>query len=223
MPARPGRRDSCGPEVLDHHFLVAQHFVDVQRDALLRAADHHHRPRAADARRRARAGLQQRAQPEERQRSVAEREGAAGIGLLDLLGAARAARSRPASTARPLSASPQRSITTCVTAVVSGSTSLKLVPWPAAVAVSMRPPMALTSERTTSMPTPRPASSVTWSAVLKPGVKIRLARSASLSSAPGRDQAQRRRPCSRMRARSSPAPSSRNSTPTSLPSCVSVT
>ena len=79
-------------------------------------------------------------------------------------------------------ASPQRSITTCVTAVVSGSTSLKEVPWPAAVAVSMRPPIALTSERTTSMPTPRPASSVTVSAVLKPGAKIRLASSASPTS-----------------------------------------
>jgi hypothetical protein len=56
---------------------------------------------------------------------------------------------------------PLRIITTCVTAVVSGRTSLKLVPRPAWVLVSMRPPSALTSERTTSMPMPRPASSVT--------------------------------------------------------------
>ena len=70
-------------------------------------------------------------------------------------------------------------ITTCVTAVVNGSTSLKLVPLPQSVAVSMRPPIALTSERTTSMPMPRPASSVTVSAVVKPAVKIRLASSAS--------------------------------------------
>ena len=59
------------------------------------------------------------------------------------------------------------------------------VPCPAAVAVSMRPPMATTSERTTSMPTPRPASSVTVSAVVKPAVKIRLASSASSCSAAG--------------------------------------
>ena len=38
----------------------------------------------------------------------------------------------------------------------------------------MRPPSAFTSARTTSMPMPRPASSVTVSAVEKPGVKIRL-------------------------------------------------
>ena len=70
MPARPGSRDSCGPEVLDHHFLVAQHFVDVQRDALRRAADHHHRLRAP-GRAAAPARLQQRAEPEEGQHLVA--------------------------------------------------------------------------------------------------------------------------------------------------------
>ena len=62
------------------------------------------------------------------------------------------------------------------------------------------------------MPTPRPASSVTVSAVEKPGVKIRLASSASLVSAPAVDQAHRDAPLARMRARSRPAPSSRNST-----------
>jgi len=118
--------------------------------------------------------------------------------------------------------SPQRSITTCVTAVVNGSTSLKAVPWPAAVEVSMRPPIALTSDRTTSMPMPRPASSVTLSAVEKPEVKITLTSSASLWGA-----AASNRPCatalSRMRCRSRPAPSSRNSTPTSLPSWLTAT
>jgi hypothetical protein len=65
----------------------------------------------------------------------------------------------------PTASLPLRIITTCVTAVVSGSTSLKLVPRPAWVLVSMRPPSALTSARTTSMPMPRPASSVTCVAV----------------------------------------------------------
>ena len=49
----------------------------------------------------------------------------------------------------------------------------------------MRPPSAVTSVRTASMPTPRPASSVTSSVVVKPGVKIRLASSASVGVASG--------------------------------------
>ncbi len=117
--------------------------------------------------------------------------------------------------------SPHRSMTTCVTAVVNGSTSRKLAPWPWAVAVSMRPPMALTSARTTSMPTPRPASSDTLSAVLKPAAKIICASSASDASAPSANSPVERAR-SRMRARSSPAPSSRNSTPTSLPSWLTL-
>ena len=39
MPARPGRRGELRPEVLDHDFLVAQHFVHVQGDALRGAAE----------------------------------------------------------------------------------------------------------------------------------------------------------------------------------------
>ena len=53
----------------------------------------------------------------------------------------------------------------------------------------MRPPSAVMSVRTASMPTPRPASSVTSSVVVKPGVKIRLASSASVGVRVGRDQA----------------------------------
>ena len=51
-------------------------------------------------------------------------------------------------------------------------------------------PGPLTSERTTSMPMPRPASSLTSVAVEKPGRKIRSAASASLNSSPGSS-----RPC----------------------------
>jgi hypothetical protein len=118
--------------------------------------------------------------------------------------------------------SPQRSITTCVTAVVSGRISLNDVPLPASVAVSIRPPIATTSERTTSIPTPRPASSVTLVAVEKPGAKIRLASSTSVGSADP-SSSPISRPLRRMRSRSRPAPSSRISTPTSLPSCESAT
>ena len=168
MPARPGRRESCGPRFLTTTSWLPSDFVDVDRDALLGAAHDHDGAHPARPLARARAELQQRAEPEERQRRVAEL-------------VARRSRTRSSISAgvarRTISTSvdgtatvlsPQRSITTCVTAVVSGRTSLNDVPWPAAVAVSMRPPMAITSERTTSMPTPRPASSVTVSTVEKP-------------------------------------------------------
>ena len=113
----------------------------------------------------------------------------------------------------------QRSITTCVTAVVSGSNNLKRVPLPAVVCVSMRPPMAVTSARTTSRPTPRPASSVTTSVVLKPGLKINWQSSASVGAEPsGSNRLSMAR--SRMRCRSRPAPSSAMSTATSLPDCA---
>ncbi len=118
--------------------------------------------------------------------------------------------------------SPQRSMTTWVTAVVSGSTSWKRAPAPALVEISMRPPIATSSERTTSMPTPRPARPVTSVTVEKPGAQISWASCASSAraSAASRPSA---RPRSRMRARSRPAPSSLNSTATSLPSWRSLT
>jgi hypothetical protein len=83
----------------------------------------------------------------------------------------------------------------------------------------MRPPSAFTSERTTSMPMPRPDSSVTCSAVEKPGHEDQVGRfvltqgtcrlliSTLLQS-----------PLARMRRQVQTAPSSRNSTDTSLPS-----
>jgi hypothetical protein len=100
--------------------------------------------------------------PPARRRAARDRPrvAAAAVGLLDLaVGDPRTTSISVDGTATR--SSPQRSITTWVTAVVSGSTSRKLVPWPGVLAVSMRPPIALTSARTTSMPTPRPASSVT--------------------------------------------------------------
>ena len=190
MPARPGRRDSCGPRFLTTTSWLPRtsSTCSAMRCWALRITTTGMvRPVSVAAAR----ALQQRAEPEERQRSCRPSCSAAGVG---------SARSRRAWPRRTISTSvdgtatvvaPQRSITTCVTAVVSGSTRRKLVPWPAAVAVSMRPPMALTSVRTTSMPMPRPASSVTCSAVVKPGVKIRPASSASVGCDAGREQAHR--------------------------------
>ena len=70
-------------DVLDHHLLVAHHFVDVDGDTLRGAANYHHHLRA----RRgvaARAGLQQRCQPVEGDTLAVEIIAAAGIGGLGL-------------------------------------------------------------------------------------------------------------------------------------------
>ena len=182
-----GQARQLRPEVLDHHFLVAQHFVHVHGDALRGAAEDHHRCacRRGSLLRGATAAARR---PEEGQLLAAEIERRRCCRPAATPRPSRGAPSRPGWQARRPSRLPQRSITTCVTAVVSGSTSLKLVPCPAAVVVSMRPPSAFTSERTTSMPMPRPDSSVTCVAVEKPGMKIRLASSASSCSCLGVDQ-----------------------------------
>jgi hypothetical protein len=56
---------------------------------------------------------------------------------------------------------------------------VKVVPWPRTLAMSMRPPIAAMSFRTTSMPTPRPASSVRLSAVDRPEANTSCMRSDS--------------------------------------------
>ena len=61
---------------------------------------------------------------------------------------------------------------------------VKRVPAPGVASMSMRPPIALTSARTTSMPMPRPDSVVTSEAVEKPGVKISWASSRSVGLRP---------------------------------------
>ena len=83
--------------------------------------------------------------------------------------------------------------------------------------MATRPPSAVASERTTSIPTPRPASSVTTCAVVKPGLKIRSVSSASetLWSCVSKPVASA---LLRIRCRSSPPPSSENCSTTSLPS-----
>ena len=104
-----------------------------------------------------------------------------------------------------------------VTASVSGRRIWKVVPLPSTEVISMRPRIDSMLRRTTSMPTPRPEMSVSCSAVLKPGAKMRALISESVSDCDGET-----RPFSialaRMRSRLRPRPSSFSSTIT-LPPC----
>ena len=90
---------------------------------------------------------------------------------------------------------------------VSGRMIEKREPWPGLDEISMRPRMASTFLRTTSMPTPRPDTSVTTAAVENPGSKMSCQTSASLIRSFTRS---RPRSCAlaRMRSRSRPRPSS---------------
>ena len=94
---------------------------------------------------------------------------------------------------------------------------VKAVPRPRALVTSMRPPIACISVRTTSMPTPRPASSVTEPAVDSPDMKTSWTCSASESACSGVSS-----PLSmalaRSRSRSRPAPSSLTMSTTSFAS-----
>ena len=129
MPARPGSRDSCGPRFLTTTSWLPSDFVDVQRDALLRAAEDHHRqgspgvPAAPPACSKA---------PSQKNGTAASASGSCRWhrpAATSTVGQRRTISTSVAGTAIVSVAA--RSITTCVTAVVSGSTSLKLVPWPA--------------------------------------------------------------------------------------------
>src|SRR6266566_2786210 len=78
---------------------------------------------------------------------------------------------------------PTFTMSASVIATVSGRRILKRVPCPASLCTSISPPRRLTFERTTSMPTPRPAAVVTDVAVVRPGRKIRSRMSRSPSRA----------------------------------------
>ena len=67
------------------------------------------------------------------------------------------------------------------TASVSGSEIEKVVPLPGVVVIVIRPPSEAIAVLTTSMPTPRPDRSETSAAVEKPGRKISLSISPSVS------------------------------------------
>ena len=60
-------------------------------------------------------------------------------------------------------------VTMRVTVMVRGSCTVTQVPAPTRLVSHTSPPALRTAERTTSMPTPRPAISVSDSAVEKPG------------------------------------------------------
>jgi hypothetical protein len=72
-----------------------------------------------------------------------------------------------------------------VIASVNGRRMVKRVPMPRSERTSSVPPSWRTSLATTSMPTPRPAASVTREAVLKPGCRMRRSASPSVSVAVG--------------------------------------
>ena len=94
-------------------------------------------------------------------------------------------------------------------ASVSGSRTFTLMPWPSALSISTVPPSAVMFFFTTSMPTPRPETSVTTSAVENPGAKIKPQTSLSLSVSAAVSPFSRAF-CSSL-ARFSPRPSSRTS------------
>ena len=57
---------------------------------------------------------------------------------------------------------------------LSGIRIVVVLPCPGMLSTVTLPPSALMFETTTSMPTPRPEYSVTWSFVEKPGAKMKL-------------------------------------------------
>jgi len=80
---------------------------------------------------------------------------------------------------------PTRTTSPSMMAIVNGSLIRKVEPDPTAVSISIFPRRRSMLRRTTSMPTPRPETAVTFSAVEKPGAKIRARMSSRSSSTPG--------------------------------------
>ncbi len=101
---------------------------------------------------------------------------------------------------------------------VSGRRSVTLVPSPGLLATSIEPRRLSTRCRTTSMPTPRPLTSVTCLAVENPGWKSRAKISLSVSSSPA---ATRPRSMALLRTASAlmPPPSSETAISTLAPEC----
>ena len=88
--------------------------------------------------------------------------------------------SSTATCGRAKRCSPARTIRAATMASVSGILMVKVVPRPAVVAMSIRPPMVSMLVLTTSMPTPRPETEVTAAAVENPAWKMNLATWASV-------------------------------------------
>ena len=159
----------------------------------------------------ARLDVEHLVQRDQRQVLAAHLDHAALAGDLLDVGRAPAAATRPRSPAAGCrSRRRQRIDMPSRIASVSGSEIRIVVPKPSAERMSTVPPSAVMLRLTTSMPTPRPETSVTMSAVEKPGAKISCQTSASRHVV-GHRQAVLRAPwpgcCSRFR----PPPSSRTS------------
>src|SRR5690606_12890037 len=143
-------------EVLDHHLLLADQLLDLQRQLLAVAFDHHHQrfgavlAEAEGARKR-----------QQRQVLAAHAQHPAVAGhAADVLGL-RLQRLKHVGQRQDQDLAAR-------------------VPRPALLSSCTSPPRAWMFLRTTSMPTPRPDRSVTSSAVEKPGWKIRSQTCASL-------------------------------------------
>ena len=95
-----------------------------------------------------------------------------------------------------------------ITASVSGSASVIVMPRPRSDLSEIRPPISWMLLRTTSMPTPRPEMSEIVSAVENPGAMMRLLTSSSVSVASG-PRSPRSRAFLSTRSELIPAPSSR--------------
>ena len=78
---------------------------------------------------------------------------------------------------------PTLTISAFMMARVIGIVRVTAVPLPFFVSISAKPPIAASFSFTTSMPTPRPDTSLTTSFVLNPGVNMKFTSSFSSSSA----------------------------------------
>ena len=95
-----------------------------------------------------------------------------------------------------------------IIAKVRGIFSVVMLPCPGTLSTSTVPPMVLILDRTTSIPTPRPENSVTFSLVENPGWKMKEYISLSVSSSSGFVNSLFARALLRIFSRSRPAPSS---------------
>ena len=116
--------------------------------------------------------------------------------------------SMTASSGIEYSSSATRTSSAWMIASVSGSFIVNFVPSPCTESTSKTPLRRRMFFFTTSMPTPRPETSVTWSAVEKPGVKISSMISRSLRRSASSMMPDAEPPSSRTRCRSIPPPSS---------------
>jgi chromosome condensin MukBEF MukE localization factor len=178
-PRMPASRETCGPDALDHHLLAGRQIFRVHRQAVFTGAQQHHRRLLALVQHHFLAEqLAQRAQHHVADRrhlelalqhGVEQRRRFEAAHLLDHAGRDRVAAPSHARQHDLRDGQRERQV------------QVKRVKRPPSEATVTRPPNAESSERTTSMPTPRPASSVTSVAVEKPGANTRSINSRSVA------------------------------------------